>query len=247
MKKSILPPVIILLIAMIVGFILWPQRITGDTQLILTFHPVVGNQALVLNEVRYDNPAGEGRFKIRSFQFFISNIRLTGDTGEYVVPESYHLVRFDSANGQYVITLNKVPRQRYLEIEMGIGVDAPANGTITVSGDLDPNSRMAWSWDVGYKFVLFEGGLVLGDTQYPLVYHVGFDENYKIISTPLAADLFKENITRLDFQVDILRLFDGANRVDMSQLSNVKFDRKDAKQFADNFPFILTSLPPRAP
>jgi len=64
-------------------------------------------------------------------------------------------------------------------------VDPAANGSVAPVGDLDPNGRMAWSWDVGYKFVLFEGGLVLADTQYPLVYHVGFNENY----TPLSFGL----------------------------------------------------------
>ena len=49
-------------------------------------------------------------------------------------------------------------------------------------GDLGPDGPMAWSCDVGYKFVLFEGALLVGDIQYPLVYHVGFDENYKQVS-----------------------------------------------------------------
>ena len=38
---------------------------------------------------------------------------------------------------------------------------------------------MAWNWEVGYKFFLFEGVMDLGKTFLPLGCHVGFDENYK--------------------------------------------------------------------
>ena len=66
-------------------------------------------------------------------------------------------------------------------ISFGIGVDAAANTSIQSRGDLDPNSQMAWNWKVGYKFVLFEGGMKLNadGVQKPLVYHVGFNENMR--------------------------------------------------------------------
>jgi hypothetical protein len=210
-----------------------PMRVT------LRFHPFVGDEVLTLNEVRYANPGGQGRFKIRDFQFFVSNIRLVGPSGLYTEPESYHLARFDDGDGTYTIELPGVPRRDYEHIEFGIGVDASANGSITIAGDLDPNSRMAWSWDVGYKFVLFEGGLVIGDTQYPLVYHIGFDENYVKLTIP-AAGLAQRRDVRLAFRVDILRVFDGPATVDMVALPNVKFDKTDAKLLADNYAGMVT-------
>src|SRR5512145_253219 len=69
-------------------------RAAQPIALTLYFHPFVGPEPLVLNEPRYPNPGGEGRFKVRDFQFFLSNIRLTGGTGVYAEPDSYHLVRF---------------------------------------------------------------------------------------------------------------------------------------------------------
>ena len=107
---------------------------------------------------------------------------------------------------------------------------------------MDPNGRMAWSWDVGYKFVLFEGALELGDRRIPLVYHVGFDENYKPVSIPLAAALFEFQEATLDFRVDVLRMFQGAQTVDMSSLSNVKFDRDDARVLATNYRHMVSAL-----
>jgi hypothetical protein len=94
---------------------------------------------------------------------------------------------------------------------------------------------MAWSWDVGYKFVLLEGALVVGDIQYPLVYHVGFDENYKQVALELGEPLFDGHEADVDFRTDLLQMFSGAKTVDMAGLSNVKFDRTDAKLLADNY------------
>ena len=210
-------------------------RSAQPTRLTLRFHPFVGSEALVLNEARYANPGGKGLFKVRDFQFFLSNIRLLADGVEFTEPESYHLARFDGDDGTYVLVIENVPREHYRRIEFGIGVDPAANGSIAPVGDLDPNGRMAWSWDVGYKFVLFEGGLVLGDTQYPLVYHVGFNENYRPLSFGLDRSLFDHADATLDFRADLLQMFNGVHTIDMTALPNVKFDHGDARLLAENY------------
>ena len=215
------------------------QAVESGT-LALRFHPFVGEQALVLNQVRYANPGGEGSFKVRDFQFFVSNIRLVSDSTEFVEPESYHLLRFDSEDSTYIIVIENIPREDYRRIEFGIGVDPAANGSITSVGDLDPNGRMAWSWDVGYKFVLLEGALVVGDTQYPLVYHVGFDENYRQFSSALDKPLVAGPDARIDFRVDLLQMFNDVKTVDMAGMSNVKFDHTDAKLLADNYASMVS-------
>ena len=242
MQKRLLVPAVLLMAALasIAAYLVLASR---PMQVTLVFHPFVGSEAMVLNDFRYANPGGEGTFKIRSFQFFLSNIRLIADSGVYAQRDSYHLARFDNDDGEYRIVLENVPRRNYQYIEFGIGVDAAANGTIEMQGDLDPNGRMAWSWDVGYKFVLLEGGLMLNEIQYPLVYHVGFDENYKLISIPLAAGLKKQREVSLDFRVDLLQMFAAKARVNMSALPNVKFDRGDAKRLADNYAGMIALCP----
>ena len=219
-------------------------RSSQPMQLTLRLHPFVGSQPLQLNEARYANPAGPGSFTVRDFQFFLSNVRLVADAGEFREPESYHLVRFDGDVGNVAvceIVIDNVPRAAYKRIEFGIGVDAAANGSIAPAGDLDPNGRMAWTWEVGYKFVLLEGGLIVGDDEYPLVYHVGFDENYKPVSLELdpASPSAGREATTLDFRADLLRVFTGQTAVDMAALPNVKFDRGDAKLLADNYAHMV--------
>ena len=215
-------------------------RSAQPTRLTLRFHPFVGKDALALNETRYANPGGKGLFKVRDFQFFISNIRLLADGVTFAEPESYHLARFDGEEGTYVLVIKNVPREDYRRIEFSIGVDPAANGSIAPVGDLDPNGRMAWSWDVGYKFVLFEGGLELGDTQVPLVYHVGFNENYRPLSFGLDRSLFDHADARLDFRTDLLQMFDGVHTIDMAALPNVKFDHGDARLLAENYAGMVT-------
>jgi hypothetical protein len=39
----------------------------------------------------------------------------------------------------------------------------------------------------------------------------------------------------LDLRVDLLRMFAGKQTVDMTVLSNVKFDRNDARLLANNY------------
>lgn len=211
-------------------------------ELTLRFHPFVGAEPLVTNELRYANPGGAGSFELRDFQFFLSNIRLTGNSGKYAEPDSYHLVRFDGAQTTHVITLRDVPRGEYNRIEFGIGVDLVANRSIESRGDLDPNGRMAWTWDVGYKFVLVEGVFVREGVRKPLVYHVGFDENYKRVSTGFDSGRLGTRDASLDFRVDLLRMFAGHATVDMEALSTVKFDRNDAALLARNYAEMISPM-----
>jgi len=243
-KGAFLLPVL-LAVAAALGVTGWRlHRASQPVELALYFHPFVGPEPLILNKSSYPNPAGEGRFKVRDFQFFLSNIRLVSATGTFVESDSYHLVRFDGDDPAFVIVLHGVPRRNYERIEFGIGVDAAANRSLMQRGDLDPNGRMAWNWEVGYKFVLFEGELLRDNATDPLVYHVGFAENYRPVSTELHRQPLDSRPAQLDFRVDLLRLFQGATNIDMAALPSVKFDRADAALLARNFAAMVTLMWP---
>ncbi len=207
------------------------------------FDAVIGDKPLEFNDARYSNPGGAGMFRIRDFQFFISNIDLHGEKGVYRVPDSYYLARFDNSSTSYQIDLANVPQDWYSAITFSIGVDEVANGSIMSVGDLDPNSRMAWNWEVGYKFLLFEGALIDGDTIRPLVYHVGFNENRKTLRFNLPEEVAPDSSDALLFTVDVLALFTGKNTVDMVALPNVKFDRDDARLLAGNYGTMISLTP----
>ena len=241
LKATLMPALLAVVTALgVTGW--WIYRGEQPGELALYFHPFVGREPLELNQSSYANPGGAGRFKVRDFQFFLCNIRLVSPTGAFVEPDSYHLVRFDGEEPGFVIVLHQVPRRKYQRIEFGIGVDPTANRSLRQRGDLDPNGRMAWNWEVGYKFVLFEGTLHRGETNDPLVYHVGFAENYRPMSIELHRDLQDIRPARLDFRVDLLRLFQGATNIDMAALSSVKFDRGDAALLGGNFAGMISLM-----
>jgi len=219
------------------------SRPTPTVAVDISLQAIVGEEPLQLGRGRYANPGGEGTFSVRDFQFFISNIRLVADDGLFQELDSYHLARFDSEDGTYVIELNEVPREEYTRLEFGIGVDSAANGSIASVADLDPNGRMAWSWEVGYKFVLVEGGLEVDGARTPLVYHVGFNENYARVTIPLAASLFERGNATIDLCADLQKMFTGTETVDMSQLSDVKFDPDDTRMLASNYAEMVSLCP----
>jgi len=228
---------------LLTGAAIYVYQISQPGTLKMRFDAVVGDQPLVFNDARYSNPGGAGMFRIRDFQFFISNIDLHGEKGVYRVPDSYYLARFDNSSTSYRIDLANVPRDGYSAVTFSIGVDEVANGSIMSVGDLDPNSRMAWNWEVGYKFLLFEGALIDGDTIRPLVYHVGFNENRKTLRFDLPEEVAPDSSDALLFTVDVLALFTGKNTVDMVALPNVKFDRDDARLLAGNYGTMISLTP----
>ncbi|WIO74115.1 hypothetical protein QP938_12540 [Porticoccaceae bacterium LTM1] len=249
-------PLITFLVAVVLATALYlVLRPAPVINLTLRLDAIIDSEPLVLNQLKYPNPGGEGNFKIRDFQFYLTNIVLTADGESYVEPDSYHLARFDGASPSYAITLEGIPNNKYHTLSFAIGVDPNANKSIASRGDLNPNSRMAWSWDVGYKFVLLEGQLDTGGELIPLVYHIGFDENYKPLEFNLAPSLFTaslfgnsllaENLfggsnTTVALNVDPTRLFKGQQVVDLTALPSVKFDHDDARLIADNYQDMIT-------
>ena len=235
-KKVIFFTSLTALIVTSVLFILMQAK--QPSHLTLRFQATVDNNPLVLHHNSYANPGGEGLFTIRDFQFFISNIKLIGKKNNFREVESYHLVRFDNEDNFYEIVLPNIIIEDYQQIELGVGVDPDANGTITISGDLDPNGRMAWSWDVGYKFLLLEGSLLHHQQQIPLVYHIGFNESYTRVSFPLNEAIKTDN-SLINFNVELLHLFNREIPIDLSELSTVKFDTENVALISEGFKDLI--------
>ncbi|HKY91603.1 MAG TPA: MbnP family protein [Nevskiaceae bacterium] len=246
MRRFVIASLVGVVVAGGVGAWLWQKaldkrerRLSTPTTVTLRFHPLVAGDSLVFNQPRYRNPGPSGSsFAIRDFQFFVSNVRLRSAAGDHVPADSYHLVRFDGGETVFEIALTNVPPRAYTAVELGIGVDAAANGSIAQRGDLDPNGRMAWTWEVGYKFVLLEGtleALLDGTPAVPLVYHAGFSENYRTLSASVAHVRFDDGPVLLDYEVDAMKLFRGESTIDLRTLPTVKFDRADAARLASNY------------
>lgn len=210
----------------------------------LTFNAMVGTEALQIATNSYDNPGGVGNFTVADFKFYISNLKLINSAANtaYVEENSYHLVRYDIDNNSFQIDLSQVPADNYDQLEFSIGVDPTTNVSTDNFGDLDPNNQMAWNWDVGYKFFLMEGEYFApGDgTPDPLVFHIGFDENFATLQYSLSLDLFNNKDATLNFNVDLSEAFKNPNPIDFQQLSTVKFVKPDAELVAENYLDMIT-------
>ncbi|WP_170507223.1 MbnP family protein [Ruegeria arenilitoris] len=230
-------PIIVIsaLVVLIAGwFVLNPGQ-NKATPITLTFHAQMGDEPLIYDQFIYDNPGGQGLFRVRDFRFYLSNLSFGHGDETYAEPESYHLLRFDNADSAHSITLPAVPLPSIETVRFLIGVDPAANSSIEVRGDLDPNSQMAWNWEVGYKFVVFEGALQVGEDVSPLVYHVGFSENAREVEFSVPAEVLADGKQEVHLTVDLAKLFDNAVQIDMQALPSVKFNRTDAEVLANNY------------
>ncbi|NMP15180.1 MbnP family protein [Thalassotalea sp. Y01] len=226
-----------LTILVVVGGSTW--QFFAAKSLTIRFYPYMGDKPLLLNEQIYPNPGGPGQFKIRDLQLFISNVQLQNGQQQYSQKDSYHLLRFDNEQGYFDIVIDDVAVQQFDTLQMGIGVDDTANGSIVFAGDLDPNGRMAWNWQVGYKFLLLEGSLQTEQESIPLVYHIGFDESYTKIQFAMPeANAFSDHI--IELKVNVYQLFDQQQPVNMADISTVKFDPDNVKTIAKAFPQLIS-------
>ncbi len=223
----------------IIGWVVLNPGQKKPMPITLTFHAEMEGEPLVYDQFVYDNPGGTGQFRVRDFRFYLSNLSFGQGDQTFAEPESYHLLRFDNADKTHSITLPEVPLTSIDTVRFLIGVDPAANESIDVRGDLDPNSQMAWNWEVGYKFVVFEGALQVDQDVSPLVYHVGFSENAREVAFSLPADVLTEANGQIHLTVDPTKLFDGIARVDMQALPSVKFNRSDAAMLANNYATMI--------
>jgi hypothetical protein len=170
-------------------------------ELEIQFDNVVGSGAdkrqLCLAEAGsadYDYRNGlEQPFNVTLLRYYISGVKLEGPNGEYYEDEmtasagrskGYYLVDEADPASQY-ITLKNVPQGAYDKLSFTVGVDAAGLMEDAVGGVLDPlESKMFWSWELGYIALKFEGqspespGQALGESIHAdnpagFVFHIG--------------------------------------------------------------------------
>ncbi len=186
----------------------------------LHFEHTVQNEKLEFAR-EYSTSDGQS-YSIQAFKYYISNISLENSkTGErHFIPNSYHLLQ-ETGTGSARIILPNIPPRNYDKIHLAWGIDAIKNTSLDNMGDLDPANEMAWNWNTGYKFLLMEGKLRPSDR--PMVYHIGFDHNFKELSfdLPETVRLEDRNQARFDFEVRIDRILEGEFQINLEQNNNV--------------------------
>ncbi|MCS6968386.1 MAG: hypothetical protein RMJ44_06565 [Cytophagales bacterium] len=194
-------------------------------------------QPLVLAEKRYRSASGD-IFTIERFQFYMSNVKFRNkETGEvFAVPNSYHLIERKPDSHLFELSF-EVPAGRYNEMEFAVGVDPARNLSTDQVGDLDPSNNMAWDWNTGYKFLLLEGKIFppSGNPR-GLVYHIGTDENYRVIKLPLNTVIDTQSRLQhiIDIEAEVSGIFNTPNVIPISRHSTVMMGPV-AALVADNY------------
>lgn len=218
-----------------------PESVTPSGQLQIRFDNVAGNQDLKLTTDSYKNGSGE-TFNVTLFNYYISNIRLRkADGTEYTVPQdsSYFLVK-ESDPASQLITLRNIPVGDYTSLTYLVGVDSLRN-TMDISkrtGVLDPAGGhlggMYWNWNSGYIFLKLEGNSpqITKETGNTFTYHIGLFGGYsgrtlnnlKTITVPFKgtiAQVSETKVPQVMIKADVLRVFDGPNRLSLRQYSDI--------------------------
>ncbi|WP_443939111.1 MbnP family protein [Pedobacter sp. MW01-1-1] len=208
----------------------------------LQFENLVNGNPLVLNTTIYKNAKGED-FTIRTFKYYISNIKLSkADGSSYLIPESYFLVDASKEESS-LITLKDIPAADYTKIEYTIGVDYARNFAGAQTGALDPINGMFWTWNSGYIFVKLEGtSPVSVAAANALTFHIGgvLDPNNTIrtfsaeINSSNPLRIREDKKPQMHIMVNAAAMFTGKTDISFATL-NFTMGGANSVIVADNY------------
>ena len=164
-----------------------------------SFKAMVDNAVLTPTTAYYFNESGD-QYSITKFNYYISNITLSGDGNLYAEPESYHLIKHCEDITSF--TLTTVNPGTYTKIKFLIGVDSLRNVSGAQTGALDPVNQMFWEWSSGYIFYKLEGTFVSKNNPIEDVYNIhvggfkGADNCMRWVELTLPAPLVVDGTTR---------------------------------------------------
>lgn len=207
----------------------------------LSFVNKVGNQQMVLSTTSYVNAHGDS-FTINHYKYYISNIKLTTDSGKvFTEPNSYHLISEESDSTKSLMIAN-VPKGNYTSVSFMIGVDSMANATGAQAGYLDPIYGMYWGWSTGYIMAKLEGRSPQSQVaNHVLSFHIagykGPNRVQRIVTLPLS-DLAKVTSAKtpvITFISDAAKWFGPQTIIDFGFSPMVMEEGAAASAIADNY------------
>ena len=207
------------------------------------FNKVGPSSDLSLNNQWYINENGDS-FTVSKFNYYISNIILTGPNGaSYTESNSYHLLQ-QSDLTSLTFDMTDIPATTYDSVSFLVGVDELHNTSGAQTGALDPLNAMFWDWNTGYIMLKLEGH----SPQAPggnIAFHCGGFTGrnsairyYKLPLTPITVSA--NGTPHVHVKADVLAMFKSPNKIDFSTLSVVTTAGDDVKKLADNYANMFT-------
>lgn len=183
----------------------------------ISIQHTVGSEALVMNDMRYTNAAGN-LYSINLLKYYISNITLHKKGGSNTAFSVYKLIDGAlPATGTF--STGTLEAGSYDSISFCIGIDPTRNHTGAQDGDLDVSKGMFWTWNTGYIFYKHEGQYknTAGQTK-SMIFHLGTDNAFTKISIPVELEINGNKTMQL--QLDVNSIYTSPQTIDFNVDNN---------------------------
>jgi len=211
----------------------------------VSFQNVAGNLPLTLDNAWYVTAGGDS-LKISDLKYYITNIVLHSDTGQFVQPESYYLID-ERDNQSKTWTIGNIPPGKYKNISFMIGVDSRRNTAGAQTGALDPAHGMFWDWNTGYIMAKLEA--VSPSAPAPsnrLSWHIaGFKALQAVMRSvtltfPAPVTVKSSTLKTVHINGDVLEWFKTPQTIRVADLPVIANAGADAAKVADNYADMFT-------
>ena len=247
MKKTLL--ILILLVAAFVSC----TKPVNFGNISVGIHYSVNGNPLVIDTLCYENEAGN-QFLITEIQWFLSNIELKNEAGDWIMLHQPGLADTLDINRIYYIdtdipesqTLHSRPVEvgHYTAIRFTFGLDETDNQTGIFTDS--PESEMFWPYVLGggYHYMKLNGKFV--DTEgrlNPLAIHLGigqnedcteFYQNYFILELPIDFNVKANTENQLDLTMVIDNWFRNPNTIDFNAFGSHIMQNQTAQRMLSN-------------
>jgi hypothetical protein len=221
----------------------------GASTFTLAVHPVIGDEALVLNQEYLDQE--NYRIKPATLKFYVSNVVLTTASGDIKILDLDLLDMEQVEAGEPLTFEVEVPAGDYTGISFWVGLDSLQNAsdpaTFANGHPLSLSTGTFWTWNTGYRFVMLEGYYDdVQNTPGPVStsrffnYHTGTAPLYKQAELGAANVAFTisegERFT-YNLDLDVNKMFYGLENIDRSQgaVTHTTSNYPLAQKFTENF------------
>ncbi|WP_347186993.1 MbnP family protein [Polaribacter sp.] len=223
------------------------EILSGEGNLSIEFDNAFGDSDLILNSTSYQSNSSE-IINISAVKYIVSNFRLETEDGtvyNYPKEESYFIVDESNVSSQF-INLTNIPAGNYIKMTFGIGVDQEKYLTgATGQGDFLSKAQdagMMWSWQAGYKFMVFEGEYTSANTFTPtaFAFHMGSHgtalDNYKEVTVNFTNSArIRELLTpEVHVVADVAKILSGSTNFLLDDAPQIHLDAVKSPQIAVN-------------
>ncbi len=230
----------------------------GTSTFTLAVHPVIGTEGLILNQEYIDQ---EGyRIKPVTLRFYIAHVMLTSATGEVEIKDLDLLDMENVAAGEPLTFTVEAPAGDYTGISFWVGLDSTQNASDPATFNNDHPLSLAtgtfWTWNTGYRFVMFEGYFdTIQNTPGPVSstrffnYHTGTNPLYakaELGNASTAFTIAEGADYTYNLDLDVNKMFYGPQNIARSQgaVTHTTSNYELADKFTQNFVRAFTLSAP---